>query len=104
MAQYLRGWWGYYRIIDRYGEVNILMGWLRRRLRQIRWVQWKTGRNRWRELARLAPGHAGDWYAPAAAKCGHWRAAAMPAVHAALGNAYWQALGLPRLDRAGWKP
>jgi len=105
VARYLTGWWGYYRIIDRYGEVSILLGWLRRRLRQIRWVQWKTWRRRWAELARLAPGHAPGWYAASAtAKCGHWRAANLPGVNTALNNAYWQALGLPLLNRARWKP
>lgn len=104
VAHYLRGWWGYYRHIDRYGEVNILMGWLRRRLRQIRWVQWKTWRNRWKQLEALAPGHSKEWYAcSAAARCGQWRASHLPAVQTALNNSYWEKLGLPRLDRIGWK-
>lgn len=104
VATYLRGWWGYYRHIDRYGEVPILLGWLRRRLRQIRWVQWKTLRRRWEELDRLAPGNSRDWLASGAAtQRGSWRAAHLPAVQTAMNNEYWQALGLPRLDRIGWK-
>ncbi len=104
VAAYLRAWWGYYRHTERYGDVTILQGWIRRRLRQLRWVQWKTWRRRWAELARLAPGHSRDWYASGAAvKCGSWRAAHLPALQTALNNSYWQALGLPQLDRYRWR-
>lgn len=103
VASYLRAWWGYFGLTEQYGDVTILLGWLRRRLRQIRWKQWKTARRRWSELARLAPDHRADWYASGAtAQCGSWRAAHLPAVQTALSNAYWERLGLPRLDRPGW--
>lgn len=105
IAVYLRGWWGYYRHTDRYADVRALLGWLRRRLRQIHWRQWKNGHRRFQELRRLNPDRDEQWYAAGAtSKHGPWRMSHTPQIDAALSVSYWRKLGLPDLDRPGWKP
>lgn len=104
IAVYLRGWWGYYRHTDRYTVVREMLSWLRRRLRQIHWRQWKNGHRRFEELRRLTPGRDEDWYAMgAASNHGPWRMSHTPTIDAALSVSYWRKLGLPDLDRPGWK-
>ena len=48
----LRGWAGYFGF-SQLRELASLDGWIRRRLRCVVWVQWKTRRRRYRELRRL---------------------------------------------------
>jgi RNA-directed DNA polymerase len=104
IAVYLRGWWGYYQHIDQYADVCALQSWLRRRLRQIHWRQWKNGHRRFSELQRLAPGYDQSWYAQGAiGKYGPWHMSLTPQLHTALPAKYWNELGLPKLDRPGWR-
>ena len=42
LAQYIRGWMGYFAISDYYRPVPELDGWLRRRIRMCYWKQWAT--------------------------------------------------------------
>ena len=50
---YVRGWGGYYaRLTESAYELTSLDSWMRRRLRQYLWVQWKTPRNRFRQLVK----------------------------------------------------
>ena len=70
--------------------------WIRRRLRALVWKQWKRGRKRYQELRRRGVDHD---LAARAAGSGHgpWRMALTPAMHVALPNAFFTALGLPSL-------
>ena len=38
----ITGWMAYFRLAQRVSVLGKLDGWLRRRLRQIRWKEWKT--------------------------------------------------------------
>jgi len=53
LAQYLRGWMGYFGLSHTYGAVGLLEKWIRRRLRCCYWKMWKTRGNRIRQLWRL---------------------------------------------------
>ena len=49
---YLRGWWGYFNIIESTNRLIGLDSWIRRRLRALVWKQWKNRRTRVRELLK----------------------------------------------------
>ncbi len=49
----LRGWIGYFARSFIKGYLEDLMGWIRRRIRQYLWKQWKNGRNRKHRLRQL---------------------------------------------------
>ncbi len=38
----ITGWMAYFRLAQRVSVLARLDGWLRRRLRQVRWKEWKT--------------------------------------------------------------
>lgn len=96
LAQYLRGWRGYFGFCETPSVLRDLDSWIRHRLRSLVWKQWKHGRRRFAELVRL--GVARDLAAQTAGSShGPWRIAKTPALHIALSTAHFAALGLPRL-------
>ena len=48
----LRGWAGYFRLVELKRDLERLDAWVRRKLRALLWRQWKTPRNRAKELRR----------------------------------------------------
>ncbi len=96
LAQYLRGWIGYFGKCETPSVLEGLEQWLRRRLRSAIWKQWKRGSVRFAELRKrdvgkdLAAKTAGSAHGP-------WRLADSLALHVALPNAYFDSLGIPRL-------
>ena len=96
LARYLIGWRGYFGFSELPSELRSLDKWIRRRLRAIAWKQWKRGRKRYKELRRRGVDHD---LAARTAGSGHgpWRMALTPAMHLALPNAFFTALGLPSL-------
>jgi RNA-directed DNA polymerase len=97
LARYLLGWRNYFRFCQTPRVLHNLEAWLRRRLRMVVWRQWKTGRNRYAQLRRLGVPHLRAAVA-AGASSGVWRMARHAAVQQALSNAYFDSLGLPRLE------
>ena len=99
LALYLRGWIGYFGKCETPSVLHSLEEWTRRRLRSAIWKQWKRGKVRFAELRKrgvdthLAAQTAGSAHGP-------WRLANSPALAIALPNAYFDALGLPRLTVA----
>ena len=71
--------------------------WLRRRLRQVRWKEWKRYAARRRNLRALG---ISDWQARqwAASRKGYWRLSGSPVLQRALPNRYWADLGLVALS------
>ena len=77
----LRGWAGYFRLADVRAAFGRLDGWIRRHLRCILWRQWKTAKNRCRELVRrgISPerakrataGGRGPWFNAGASHTNH---------------------------------
>lgn len=53
LAQYVRGWMGYFGISDYYRPIPELDEWLRRRVRMCYWKQWRGVRNRISHLLKL---------------------------------------------------
>lgn len=53
LAQYLRGWMGYFGIAKYYTPIPLIDSWLRRRIRACFWKTWRRVRTRVRELLKL---------------------------------------------------
>ncbi len=96
LARYWRGWLGYFGKCETPFVLAKLERWTRRRLRSAIWKQWKRGRRRYAELRRLGVGVELAAHTAGSAH-GPWHMANSPALHRALPNAYFAALGLPRL-------
>jgi RNA-directed DNA polymerase len=96
LAQYLRGWIGYFGKCRTPWVLHRLEEWTRRRLRSVIWRQWKRGTRRFVELCKrgvneaLAKKTAGSAHGP-------WHLANSQALAFALPNAYFDSLGIPRL-------
>jgi RNA-directed DNA polymerase len=96
LAQYLRGWIGYFGRCQTPSVLQGLEEWTRRRLRSVIWKQWKRGTVRFAELRKRGVGK--DLAAQTAGSAhGPWRMANSPALTIALPNAYFNSLGIPRL-------
>lgn len=62
LAEYVRGWMGYFGISDYYRPIPELDHWLRRRIRLCYWKQWRGVRNRIHQLLALGtPKRAAIW-------------------------------------------
>ena len=99
LAQYLRGWRGYF---GKCQTPSVLVGldqWLRRRLRSAIWKQWKRGSVRFAELRRRGVGK--DLAAKTAGSAhGPWRLAQSPALDIALPQRLFR---LARVSEIDWR-
>ncbi|MCA1707417.1 MAG: group II intron reverse transcriptase/maturase [Actinobacteria bacterium] len=93
LNRFIRGWCAYFALADTYSVFDGFDEWLRRRLRQVRWKEWKRPVTRAHNLRRLgiARQKAYEW---GFSRKGPWRIAASPPLGRALPNAYWRDLGL----------
>jgi RNA-directed DNA polymerase len=96
LAQYLRGWRGYFGFCETPAVLRHLDSWIRRRVRCAFWRQWKTGRKRYAELVRRGVSRKSAAEA-AGSRRGPWRVSQSPALDQALSNAHLASLGLPSL-------
>jgi RNA-directed DNA polymerase len=96
LRKYLVGWRGYYGFCQWTSVLRELDRWIRRKLRCLLWKQWKQGRTRFKELQARGVGHVLAARTAGSAKS-LWRVSASPALSYALPNAFFDALGLPRL-------
>lgn len=87
------GWTAYYQLADGESLFEELDMWLRSRLRQVRWKEWKRTATKRRKLCALGiPVRvAREW---AGTQKGSWRIASSVPLKCALPNAYWAAQGL----------
>jgi RNA-directed DNA polymerase len=87
------GWTAYFGLADTPRPLSDLDEWLRRRLRQVRWKEWKRYRTRRRNLVALGIPErtARGW---AASRKGYWRLARSWVLSRSLTDAYWRNLGL----------
>ena len=76
-----------------------LDGWLRRRLRQVRWKEWKTTAAKRHNLRirGISERNARKW---AGTSKGYWRVAGSKVLQVSLPNTYWNRLGLLTLTQA----
>ncbi|MEU8061381.1 group II intron reverse transcriptase/maturase [Microbispora bryophytorum] len=93
LNEYTTGWMAYFRLADTAGVFKSLDEWFRRRMRQIRWKEWKKPATKRRNLRQLGipDRKAREW---AMSGKGYWRIACSPVLARALPNAYWDDLGL----------
>jgi len=87
------GWTAYFALADTPRPLSDLDEWLRRRLRQVRWKEWKRPITRRRNMQALGipAQRAREW---AGSRKGYWRLARSAPLQRALPNAYWRDLGL----------
>jgi len=100
LAEYLRGWIGYFGRCETPDVLAKLEQWIRRRLRSMVWKQWKRGTTRYRELRKRGIA-VQDAVKTAGSSDGPWPLAKTPALNIALPNAYFVSLGLPELTVHG---
>ena len=97
LSRYITGWRGYYGYCETSSVLRDLDSWIRRRLRNVVWKQWKVYRKRKRALIKLGVSdslaHTTAWSAK-----GPWCLSHSPGVNMALNKKYFAALGLPRLE------
>ena len=96
LNQYLVGWLGYYQLAETPSVFKKMDSWIRRRLRMIRWKEWKKIKTKHTNLKKLGidKGKAWEW---ANSRKAYWRISNSPILHLALGNQYWNELGLKSL-------
>jgi RNA-directed DNA polymerase len=91
--RFSRGWTAYFALADTPSVFEELDEWLRRRLRQVRWKEWKKIRTKHRNLIAtgIPDGKAYEW---ANSRLGYWRVARSWILTRGLPNAYWREQGL----------
>ena len=94
----ITGWVAYFRLAQRVSVLGKLDGWLRRRLRQIRWKEWKTTAAKRHNLRvrGISESNARKW---AGSSKGYWRIAGSKVLPVSLPNSYWNRLGLNTLSQ-----
>ena len=83
--QYVRGWWGYFRLTEVPTPIKNTEKWIRRHIRKCFWLRWHSKRGRLRNLRRL--GLEGKALGVASSSRGAWGVAKQPELHKALSNA-----------------
>jgi RNA-directed DNA polymerase len=93
LNQYLCGWRGYFGQSQWPWELRSLDEWIRRRLRCVILVRWRTG---WRRCAELMKRGVGEKEAKcfAASSHGPWRLSGTRPMQTAFPNVFWEWLGL----------
>ncbi|MCW2131526.1 group II intron reverse transcriptase/maturase [Arthrobacter sp. VKM Ac-2550] len=101
LNRYIRGWMGYFRLADTPRKFADLDEWFRRRMRQIRWKEWKRPRTRVANLRKLgiSARNAYEW---GMSSKGYWRIAGSAVLQRSLTNEYWETSGLLFLHDA-WR-
>ncbi|MET7538152.1 group II intron maturase-specific domain-containing protein [Streptomyces sp. NPDC005507] len=91
LRRFMTGWVAYFKVADSSWTFKRLDEWTRRRLRQVRWIEWKNATNRVRMVRRLGREVPDDVRLVA----GHrkWKASLSIEMNRALDNAYWDAQG-----------
>lgn len=92
LKTFSKGWLGYYAIADMKTRIAALNEWIRRRIRQYLWKQWKRIKARQGNLVRLGipDGKAWEW---ANSRLGYWRVAGSWILTRSLTNEYLASLG-----------
>jgi len=101
ISTFIRSWMAYFHIADDAVAISGVDKWLRRRLRQVYWKQWKRIRTKMQKLISHGIGRE-KAYMWACSQKGPWRVAGSHVLQIALPNSHWQSLGLVGLEQA-WK-
>ena len=92
------GWLGYYSIADMGSKIAELNQWIRRRIRQIFWKQWKKIRTKHDNLVKLGipDSKAWEW---ANSRKAYWRIADSWVLHKSLTNEYLASIGYDDISK-----
>jgi group II intron reverse transcriptase/maturase len=98
LKKYTTGWLGYYSIANMKRIIKTLNEWIRRRIRQIFWKQWKKVKARYENLARLGipKRKAWEW---ANSRLGYWRVAGSFILNRSLTNEYLASSGYDDISK-----
>ncbi len=96
LAEYIRGWMGYFRITEYYRPIPKLDQWIRRRIRCCFIKQWRKPKTRFINLVRLGVDKVKAAMIAASNK-GYYRLSKTSAVHQALNDSFLANLGLVSL-------
>ena len=92
LKRYTIGWLGYYSIADMESRIKRLNEWIRRRIRQIYWKQWKKIRTKHDNLVKLGIENENAWKWANSRKA-YWRIADSHILHRSLTNEYLASVG-----------
>ena len=92
LKRYTVGWLGYYSIADMESRIKSLNEWIRRRIRQIYWKQWKKIRTKHDNLVKLGIDNENAWKWANSRKA-YWRIADSHILHRSLTNKYLASVG-----------
>src|SRR5215831_10963392 len=94
----ITGWMAYFRLAQRVSVLGKLDGWLRRRLRQVRWKEWKTTAAKRHNLRirGISESSARKW---GGSSKGYWRVSGSKVLQVSLPNSDWDRLGLKTLSQ-----
>ncbi len=93
LADYLRGWMGYFWITEYYRPIPEIDPWIRRRVRMCYWVQW---RRRWTRIGNLLKMGVGRKQAVSTGRSSHgpWHLSRTYATQLAMSNEWLAKQGL----------
>jgi RNA-directed DNA polymerase len=100
LAQYVRGWMGYFGISEYYRPVPELDEWLRRRVRMCYWKQWRLRRTKVAHLLALGTAQRAALLTAFSSKS-YWRLSRTLATQTGMTNDWLTAQGLVSI-RALW--
>ena len=100
LAQYLRGWMGYFGISQYYRPIPELDEWLRRRVRMCYWKRWRWVRTKVRHLLALGTGKRAAILTAISSKS-YWHLSRTLATQTGMTNAWLEGKGLVSI-RALW--
>jgi group II intron reverse transcriptase/maturase len=88
---FIRGWWGYFQLVEDRRSIFRLEGWIRRHIRKCFWLRWHDRKGRERKLRGL--GLTGLLLKVAESARGAWRIARTGSLQTALSNVALRAAG-----------
>ena len=92
LKRFTVGWLGYYSIADMESRIKSLNEWIRRRIRQIYWKQWKKIKTKHDNLVKLGIDNENAWKWANSRKA-YWRIADSHILHRSLTNKYLASVG-----------
>lgn len=92
LKRYTVGWLGYYSIADMESRIKRLNEWIRRRIRQIYWKQWKKIKTKHDNLVKLGIDNENAWKWANSRKA-YWRVADSHILAMSLTNKYLASVG-----------
>ena len=98
LRRFTVGWLSYYSISDMKSKIKELNEWLRRRIRQIFWKQWKKVSAKFKNLKKLGvpKGKAWEW---SNSRLGYWRISGSWILQTSLKNKYLESIGYDDISK-----